>query len=216
MLRLDHVSYAAEPDGFAASTERVADKLGIKPYNGGVHPGFGTRNMIFPLDDGHYIEVLEALEHPAAQLTPFGMAVRTQSDRGGGWMGWCVSVDDMDAVSERLGRPWVNGSRTPDGGPELRWKQIGVKGLIADPQLPYFIHWESPIEQHPSARMRLTRGKTAIVALAIAGSRERLRKWLGTDDPKPIPEIDIDWTAPHGLPGIASVTVMTVDGTVVI
>ncbi|MCQ9385504.1 VOC family protein [Brevibacterium moorei] len=216
MLRLDHVSFAAQPDGCAATAERIAEQLGIKPYDGGLHPRFGTRNMIFPLDDGHYLEVVEALEHPAAQITPFGQAVRAQSARGGGWMGWCVAVDDTDSVSERLERPWVPGNRTPEGGEELHWKQIGVKGLIADPQLPYFIHWDSPAEQHPSARIRLAVAKTAIIALAIAGSRDRLRNWLGSQDPKPIPEISIDWTAPDGLPGIEYVTFQTARGEVVI
>ena len=37
---------------------------------------------------------------------------------------------------------------------ELRWKQIGVNGLIADPQLPFFIEWESPAELHPEHRRR--------------------------------------------------------------
>ncbi|RAC08681.1 VOC family protein, partial [Burkholderia multivorans] len=32
---------------------------------------------------------------------------------------------------------------------------------------------------------------------------------LGTDDAKPIPEIHIDWSAPHGAPGIMSVTFAT-------
>ncbi|WP_101652336.1 VOC family protein [Brevibacterium ihuae] len=211
-MHLDHVSFASEHDGLQATAARISEKLGIEPYDGGVHPRFGTRNLIFPLADGHYLEVVEALEHPAALSTPFGQAVRARSELGGGWMGWCVSVSDLAPVEERLERKAVDGNRTPDDGVELLWKQIGVKGLIADPQLPFFIHWLSPATQHPSARG--AGSGVTISALEIAGDRDRLREWLGTDEPKPIPEISIDWTAPHGTPGLMSVTFETPNGPV--
>ena len=166
-MHLDHVSFASEHDGLQATAARISEKLGIEPYDGGVHPRFGTRNLIFPLADGHYLEVVEALEHPAALSTPFGQAVRARSELGGGWMGWCVSVDDLGSVEDRLERKAVDGNRTPDDGVELLWKQIGVKGLIADPQLPFFIHWLSPATQHPSARG--AESGVTISALEIAG-----------------------------------------------
>ena len=43
----------------------------------------------------------------------------------------------------------MQGNRHRPDGVELRWRQIGVKGLQSDPQLPFFIQWESPAEQHP-------------------------------------------------------------------
>ncbi|NNV09058.1 VOC family protein, partial [Geobacillus sp. MMMUD3] len=153
------------------------------------------------------LEVVEALEHPAALSTPFGQAVRTRSELGGGWMGWCVSVDDLSEVETRLERKAVDGNRTPESGEELKWLQIGVKGLIADPQLPFFIKWSADSSQHPSSYK--TNEDVSIDTLQIAGDRDRLRDWLGTDDAKPIPEIHIDWSAPHGAPGIMSVTFAT-------
>lgn len=206
-MKLDHVSFASEPDGYRATAERISEQLGVVPYDGGVHPRFGTRNLIFPLAGGHYLEVVEALEHPAALSTPFGQAVRTRSELGGGWMGWCVSVDDLSEVETRLERKAVDGNRTPESGEELKWLQIGVKGLIADPQLPFFIKWSADSSQHPSSYK--TNEEVSIDTLQIAGDRDRLRDWLGTDDAKPIPEIHIDWSAPHGAPGIMSVTFAT-------
>ncbi len=213
-MHLDHVSFASEPDGYEKTAARIAEKLGIEAYDGGVHPRFGTRNLIFPLADGHYVEVVEALEHPAALSTPFGQAVRARSELGGGWMGWCVAVDDLDPVEERLERKAVDGNRTPDTGVELLWKQIGIKGLIADPQLPFFIRWVSSAEEHPSARGAGC--GVSITSLKIAGDRDRLRDWLGTQDKKPISEIGIDWDSPHGAPGLMSVTFETPSGTVTI
>ena len=54
-MHLDHVSFAAEHDGLEATAARLADALGIEAYDGGVHPRFGTRNLVFPLTGGHYL-----------------------------------------------------------------------------------------------------------------------------------------------------------------
>ena len=48
-MRVDHVSYAAEHDGLHATAERLAKLIGVTPVDGGVHPRFGTRNVILPL-----------------------------------------------------------------------------------------------------------------------------------------------------------------------
>ncbi|MCA9721828.1 MAG: VOC family protein, partial [Gemmatimonadetes bacterium] len=63
-MRLDHLSYAAGPDGLAATAQRIGDLLGRTFSDGGVHPRFGTRNMILPLAGGTYLEIVEVLDHP--------------------------------------------------------------------------------------------------------------------------------------------------------
>ncbi len=86
-MRMDHVSYACERDGLLATTERISAALGVDAVRGGgVHPRFGTRNMIIPLADNKYLEVVEVLDHPASDKAPFGQAVRARSAAGGGWM----------------------------------------------------------------------------------------------------------------------------------
>src|SRR5690606_16644615 len=99
-MRIDHVSYAAESDGLVATAKRLAGLLGLTPRDGGIHPRFGTRNMILPLAEGRYVEVVEVLDHPAADKAPFGQAVRARSVTGGGWMGWVVAVDDLAPIEE--------------------------------------------------------------------------------------------------------------------
>ena len=54
-MRVDHVSYAAEKDGLTATAKRLAKKIGVAPVDGGVHPRFGTRNVIFPLAEHRYV-----------------------------------------------------------------------------------------------------------------------------------------------------------------
>ncbi|MDQ5861232.1 MAG: VOC family protein [Actinomycetota bacterium] len=212
-MRMDHVSYACERDGLAATTERIASALGVDAVKGGVHPRFGTRNMIIPLAGHKYLEVVEVLNHPASDKAPFGQAVRARSEAGGGWMGWCVEVDDLAPFEERLGRAAVNGNRKFPDGRELVWKQIGILGLIADPQVPYMLKWEGDPALHPSNAYE---SNVKMSCLTIAGSAERVTEWLGEPVEKPLEDVAVDWVAPHGTPGILSVTFETATGAVTI
>ena len=137
-MRVDHLTFAAGPAGLKAEAERLGDLLGARFRDGGFHPRFGTRSHILPLADDRYLEVVEVLEHPAAEKAPFGQAVRARSEMGGGWLGWVIAVDDLSPYEERLDRQAVRGSRHFPDGRLLEWDQIGIKGLIADPQLPHF------------------------------------------------------------------------------
>lgn len=210
-MRLDHVSYAAGPDGLAATAERLGSLLGQKFSDGGIHPRFGTRNMILPLRDNTYLEVVEVLDHPASDKAPFGQAVRARSALGGGWLGWVVGVQDIAPVEQRLGREAADGYRHRPDGKELLWKQIGVNGLIADPQLPFFIQWLSPTEDHPSAGAS---GDFSLACLEIAGDPRRVSEWLGESVEAPLEDVKVEWVAPHGTPGIIAAQFQTPAGLV--
>jgi hypothetical protein len=214
-MRLDHVSYAAGPDGIEATADRIGALLGETFRDGGVHPRFGTRNMILPLAAGTYVEVVAVLDHPASDKVPFGQAVRARSATGGGWLGWVVAVDDIVEAETRLGRYSVQGNRHRPDGVELRWRQLGVMGLQADPQLPFFVQWQSPLDQHPSAG-----GSDAVRlgTLEIAGDPARVGDWLGSpvDDPVegPLDDVQVEWVAPDGAPGVVAVQFRTRRGVV--
>ncbi len=210
-MRLDHLSYAAGPDGLASTAQRIGGLLGRDFTDGGVHPRFGTRNMILPLAGDTYLEIVEVLDHPASDKAPFGQAVRARSALGGGWLGWVVAVDDLAPVEARLGREAATGSRHRPDGTELRWKQIGVNGLIADPQLPFFIHWDTPAAEHPSAGAD---GTFSLACLEIAGDPQRVSEWLGETVEAPLEDVKVEWVAPHGTPGIIAAQVQTPNGLV--
>src|SRR3712207_7450994 len=91
-MRLDHLSYAAGPDGLASTAERLGALLGEPFVDGGIHPRFGTRNMVLPFCAGTYLEIVEVLDHPASDKAPFGQAVRERSRLGGGWVRWCLGL----------------------------------------------------------------------------------------------------------------------------
>ncbi|MGH8960644.1 MAG: VOC family protein [Jatrophihabitantaceae bacterium] len=191
-MRLDHLSYAAGPEGLAACAQRLGAHLGAGFTDGGIHPSFGTRNFILPIAGGCYLEVVEALDHPAADRAPFGMAVRARTAAGGGWLGWVISVEDIAPVEARLHRPAAEGHRRRPDGVDLRWKQIGVNDVAANPQLPFFVKWESDAAHHPSA------GGSGITLarLEIAGDSADVDSYLGTSAQQPLDGVAVDWSRP--------------------
>jgi hypothetical protein len=210
-MRLDHVVYAAEGDGLDATVARLSRMLGAPFADGGVHPRFGTRNKILPLAGGQYFEVVEVLDHPAVDKMPFGQAVRARSAEGGGWLGWVVAVDDIAPIEQRLGRASYQGHRTRPDGVELFWRQIGVTGLMNDPQLPFFVSWSIDPSIHPSVGAS---GDIALARLEIAGDPQRLADWLGQPESHPLEDVQVEWIALHGTPGLQAAHFSTPAGMV--
>jgi len=210
-MRLDHLSYAAGPDGLDATAEQLGEVLGASFVDGGIHPRFGTLNRLLPLAGGTYLEVVSVLDHPASDKVPFGQLVRERSAAGGGWLGWVVAVDDIAPVERRLGRPSVQGNRHRPDGFDLRWRQIGVRGLQADPQLPFVVQWEVDPSHHPSAGAD---GTVALTALEIAGDPSRVADWLGEPAVGALADLRVRWVAPHGTPGLQAASFATSRGEV--
>lgn len=211
VVRLDHVSYAVSSSELVSTVGRLGSALGATFRDGGVHPRFGTRNFVLPLGGGSYIEVVAPLDHPAADSAPFGKAVKARAEDGGGWLGWVVGVDDITAWESRLGRPAADGHRVRPDGFDLRWKQLGVLDLMADPQLPYFLQWLVAADQRPAAGAADT---PAIERMEIAGDRAAVLGWIGgSDDHDPLDEVKVDWVEAEE-PGVVAVHFRTPHGTV--
>lgn len=209
-MRLDHLSYAAGSEGLASCVQRLGASLGASFRDGGLHPRFGTRNFVLPLTDSCYLEVVEALDHPAAETAPFGQAVRARSDAGGGWLGWAVRVDDLEVIEARLGRRAVDGHRRRPDGFDLRWLQLGVKDLSEDPQLPFFVHWLTPADEHPS-----TGGSNvSLRELEIAGDETVVDSYLGVSTRQPLDGIEVEWVAPEDETGVIAAVFETARGPV--
>lgn len=212
-MRLDHVSYVTTHAQLADTVQRLGSRLGSAFVDGGIHPRFGTRNFTLPLQDGHYLEVVCPLDHPASDSSPFGRAVSDRANEGGGWLSWVLSVDDVSPIEARLGRPAADGHRTRPDGSDLRWKQIGILGTLEDRQLPWFIEWLS--QDHPS-----NDGKAIakIVKVEIAGDESTIATWLGSDLEKAIGEnVEVIWVNPSdndGENGIVAVHLTSPNGVV--
>lgn len=196
-MHLDHLSYAAGPEGLAACVQRLGARLGAGFTDGGLHPSFGTRNFVLPLSDGCYLEVVEALDHPAVDTAPFGRAVRARGAAGGGWLGWAIRTDDISLIEARLDRPAAAGHRRRPDGFDLRWQQIGVLESSADPQLPFFVQWLTDDAHHPSAGG----SSVSLRRLEIAGDEARVDAYLGTSARQPLDGVEVSWLSPADADG---------------
>ena len=208
-MRLDHISYACTTSEIADVIQRIGGDLGAAFTDGGRHPSFGTRNFTLPLGDGCYIEVVSALDHPAAEKAPFGRAVAQVANTGGGWFSWVVSVDDIAPVEERLGREARDGHRIRPDGVELCWKQLGILNVMENPELPFFVEWSCPDTEHPSAG-----GSPVVIELIeFSGDPAAIGEWLDTDAMSPLGDIAVDWVEGEE-PGIVAVWFTTPNGSV--
>ncbi|MFM8515130.1 MAG: VOC family protein [Actinomycetota bacterium] len=203
-MRLDHVSYACSGSEIANVVLRIGSDLGVTFVDGGRHPSFGTRNFTAALASGSYIEVVSALDHPAALKAPFGQAVHARAEAGGGWLSWVVAVTDITPIQTHLGRMATPGRRIRPDGSELRWQQIGVLDVIDSPVLPFFVEWQSPADDHPSSRG----GLVSISALVLAGDPDV----LGTLPPGVTELVDVEWVEDE--PGITTIWFDTPHGRV--
>ena len=213
-FRLDHLSYATSHDHLVDVVQRLGYQIGSPFIDGGIHPRFGTRNFTLPLKNGHYLEVVCPLDHPAAEESPFGKAVSIRAEAGGGWMSWVVSTDDISPIELRLGRDSVEGSRKRPDGSELKWKQLGVLGTIEDSQLPFFIQWLTT--EHPSLEGKAV---AEILRIEISGDEKTIQSWLGSDPQGAFKDVEViyrDSSDYDGVTGIISVTISTPNGEVVL
>ncbi|MEA5155451.1 MAG: VOC family protein, partial [Raineyella sp.] len=90
-----------------------------------------------------------------------------------------------------------------------------IKGLLADPQLPFFIHWVSADELLPAALSAEGRD-VSLRSLELSGDPARLADWLGGDPDNLLEGFRLKWTSRHGQPGIMSATFETPRGPVTI
>ena len=211
-MRLDHISYAASHDQLVDVVQRLGSRIGSAFIDGGIHPRFGTRNFTLPLTNGHYLEVVCPLDHPAADASPFGKVVSQRANEGGGWLTWVLSTDDISLIEKRLGREAVDGHRNRPDGTDLRWKQIGVLDTLRDPQLPFFVQWLT--SDHPS-----NDGKAVaeIVKIEISGIKSAVEEWLGSDTSSMFDGIEMLWIDPaenDGETGVVALHLKLSNGTI--
>ena len=164
-MRLDHVSYAAGPDGLKGTAARIGSLLGEEFRDGGIHPRFGTRNMVLPLTAGTYLEVVAVLDHPASDKAPFGQAVRARSELGGGWLGWVVAVDDIARSPSGSAASRCRATGTAPTASSCAGARSASRACSPTRSSRSSSSGSRPVEQHPSA------GSTGDVVAGRAGDR---------------------------------------------
>jgi len=211
-MRLDHVSYVTSHDQLSDTVQRLGARLSGTFVDGGIHPRFGTRNFTMPLKNGHYLEVVCPLDHPAADSSPFGKAVSKKASEGGGWLTWVFSTADVAPIEDKFGRQAVEGHRLRPDGTDLKWKQIGVKEISESPELPFFIQWLTA--DHPSTDSGAV---SSIKKIEIASSTQLDESWFKAEIFSGLGDVEVSWadvSANDGENGIVAVELQTPSGVV--
>ncbi len=142
----DHLVYAT-PDLDITSAE-LTDALGVAPAPGGSHPGMGTRNLLYGLGDGRYLELIGPDETQDVAPRWFGIAALTRPRLAG----WAIRTQNLNFViagaRERgydPGNP-VGMSRQGTAGDPMTWRLTMPKDTLT----PFLIDWGDTA--HPSTR----------------------------------------------------------------
>jgi hypothetical protein len=156
---IDHLVYAC-PDLDAAVAE-IAGLTGVRPQQGGQHPGLGTHNALLSLGDRTYLEIIAPdPAQPGTGQQPFGVDRLTAP----ALRAWAAAPRDLDAAVRRAraegfdyGDIVTRHRRTPGDG-ELSWRMTTYPHDGAVEVIPFLIDWgpaRHPAQTAPSG-VRLT------------------------------------------------------------
>jgi hypothetical protein len=203
---IDHVVMLV-PDA-----ERTANELrsrhGLGCERGPYLAIAGTRGHNVPLEPPAYLEFHTIENREVAEATSAGRIALACEAAGFGLFSWSVLVDDLDAVSERLGIE-IFDYTIPHADGTLR----GWRAVSGPPHLPFFIDYPSNGDRLGRWRAVYDRvGHTCAPAgfseLTIGGSESELLDWLGPHD------LPLRFVA--GREGIQEARIATAAGEVVI
>jgi len=154
---LDHFMLAA-PD-LEAATADFERRAGVKPTEGGRHPGQGSRNVLAALGGRCYLEIIgpdlaqertnnfgEVLSRLAAPVL-LKYAVQTSDIGATHKRAVELGLWPLASSGARASGPFAMSRAVPGGG-LLTWRLLLLGSDKYDGCVPFFIQWDS--EPHPS------------------------------------------------------------------
>ena len=134
-----------------------------------------------PLEPPSYVEILAIEDRLAARSSESGRRALACQAAGGGLLAWAVLVDDLAAVSARLGLE-IFDYTIPHGDGTLR----GWRAVSGPAHLPFFIDYPANGDrlgrwQAMYDRVGHTCAPTGFTELTISGSETEMAEWLWTE-----------------------------------
>jgi hypothetical protein len=177
---IDHVAVFAR-DAVAEARE-LRERFGLGSERGGHLALAGTRMHTVWLKPPQYFEFHTIENRATAEETESGRLVLAREAAGVRMIGWAVLVDDLEAVSERLGIEVFDYTIPQDDGTLRGWRAVS-----GPPHLPFFIDY--PNNGDRFGRMQKlyesvghTSAPTHFSQLTISGSESEMQEWLGPHD----------------------------------
>jgi hypothetical protein len=162
-----------------SKTGELREKFGLGAERGMFYPRAGTRHWFIPFLPPQGLEVLEIEDREAATTTADGRNVLEVEARGFGLFSWCVLVDDLEAVSVRLGIEIFDYTLAQPDGTLRGWRTVS-----GPPHLPFFIDYPNNGDRPGRFMAKYesvehSSSPTAFAGLTISGSEAEHRDWLG-------------------------------------
>jgi len=180
VIVVDHVVMLV-PDADAAAKE-LRKRHGLGSERGSYYERAGTLHSTVPLWPPAYLEYLTIENREAAEATRAGQRALACEAAGFGLFAWAVLVDDLEAVSTRLGIE-IFDYTIPHGDGTLR----GWRAVSGPAHLPFFIDYPNNGDRNGRLqamydRVGHTSSPRGFSELTISGSERELSDWLGPHD----------------------------------
>jgi hypothetical protein len=122
--------------------------------------------------------------------------------------GWAVRTPALERTTERLHLDITTGSRQRGDGSMVRWRTAGIDHAATDSELPFFIEWDTPLDQPSRVSVAHRAGEVRLKDVALSADVDRIYNWLGT--------YDLPISLVPGRPGVVSATLASDQGEIVI
>ena len=200
MARIDHVIVGVH--SLEEASKRFLDDYGLEAQPGGRHGDAGTANMIVPIGDGQFLELL-AITDPGSRHPIVGWlgSLLAEGDR---LVTVAIEADDLEATAARLAEPVFPVERIGDDGRSVSWRLTGMLSAMTDATLPFFLEVVDGREWCTGWRPPRHRVEPrGISGVEFGAEPDELRARLGGDHDLPITAV------PGGRPGVCSVRIRT-------
>jgi hypothetical protein len=135
MTRVDHIVIGVRD--LEAAAALMWERCGLEAQPGGAHTGAGTANLLVPLGNDQFLELLTvtdtASRHPIVRWLS---RLLTAGDR---LIALAVEADDLDATAARLEEPVIEQDRVAADGRRVAFRLTGTRGLLGPEILPFFV-----------------------------------------------------------------------------
>jgi len=198
--RIDHIVFAVRDLPTTART--LWEQLGLEAQPGGNHAGAGTANMLVPIGNDQFIELLTVSDpqsrHP---IVPWLSKQLVDGDR---LLQVAIAPDNIEATAARLQEPVRELDRVAEDGRRVGFRLTGIAGAFGPAILPFFVGCSSGREWRcgfrPARHKVTSRG---ILSVELGSDEARVREHVA--------DASLPLTFAPGRPGVAAVA-LELDG----
>jgi len=135
LTRIDHIVFAV--CDLDAAARGLWTNFGLEAQPGGQHAGAGTSNLLVPVGNDQFIELL-TVSDPASRhpIVPWLSKHLAQGDR---LLQVAVDAGAIDTVAARLREPIGEVDRVSGDGRRVHFRLTGIAGGFGPEILPFFV-----------------------------------------------------------------------------